>query len=168
MAEMAFWHLVIAGTLIVFMVYRYLQRQAALETYRDRIQMVREGLFDLALDERASLDFAQPVYREFESTLFYLLETAERLSMVYLAVILLRKDLKGSPFHESLLKQIPDAYTRDRAVELWRRINLYLHNYYCSMSIVYLFWTSGRARFQPAQSDPVTDRVPRYMGHITA
>ena len=168
MVETAFWHLVIAGTLIVLMVYRYFRRQAALETYRDRIQMVREGLFDLALDERASLDFTQPVYREFESTLFSLLETSERLSMVYLVVILIRKDLKGRPFHESLLKKIPDAYTRDRAVELWRRINFYLHNYFCSISIVYLFWTSGRARSQPAQPDPVTESVPRYMGHMTA
>ena len=167
MEETAFWNLLGAVVLIGLMIYRYFRKQAALDTYRDQIHMVREGWFDLALDSSSTLEFEQPVYREFESTLFDLLETSEHMSMVHLIVILLQKASKRRSLYESVRDQISDTYTCDQAAALWRRLCFYLHYYYCSSSIVYAGWAAFRALAQPAKPEPVPDMLPAaFIGRL--
>ena len=114
-----------------------------MDLFRDRVFQIREAWFDLAVDERSSLEFDSDLYRSMERVLCYVLRTAGFFSVASVAYFIIRKHFgnkaeAAETTIESAINRIDDTYTMQKCIEVKRRLSYATHNYLCARSIVYL------------------------------
>lgn len=150
--------LIFAVVVMVLVAGVVLTKRMHLDLFKDRMFRLREEWFDLALDERSSLEFDSRLYRSVEGTLCSMLRTADLYTALSVVSIMVRIRLERNrgqeatkPALQDELNQIEDAYTMRKALEIWRRLTFSLHNYLCARSMGYLIWAILMIIRQPAK-----------------
>ena len=127
-------------------------RRLGREIYKDRLFRLRERWFDLALDENSSLQFDSPMYIAMEGLLCGLLRSSKTLSVELIICFKVfelfrrgaRDDARPKYDIESDINQIDDAYTRAKAISIWRWVPYSMHSYLCGTSALYFLWDLAR------------------------
>ena len=144
--------LALPATLSVVFVLVLAVRRLGREIYKDRIFRLRERWFDLALDEKSTLQFDSRLYFVMEGLLCGLLRSSKTLSIELVLCLkafeLFRRDGKRNdePKYdiESEINQLDDPYTRSMALSIWRWVPYSIHSYLCGTSSLYLLWDIAR------------------------
>ena len=164
--------IVMVGAALILVASVVLSRMMHTDLFKDRVFQIREAWFDLALDERSSLEFNSPLYRTLEGVMCTMLRLAGFYSVFALIYIVVRSRLG----HESTttttlqdeLNQINDTYTMRESLEIWGRLTHSLHAYLCSRSLVYAIWTillqPAKEPTQPLLSDEIAGTGPFLRG----
>ena len=164
-------NIVMVGAVLILVASVVLYRMMHMDLFKDRVFQIREAWFDLALDERSSLQFDSPLYRSLEGVMCTMLRLAGFYSVIALIYIVVRSRLG----HESAtttvqddLNQINDTYTMRKSLEIWGRLTHSMHAYLCSRSLGYVIWTillqPAKEPTQPLLSDEIAGAGPLLRG----
>ena len=138
---------VIATTmaLMLLMSYSVLMRGLKLQSYKDRLSMVRERWFDLALDDKSSLEFDSPEYRSLADFVEDMMDFAAALSVLTIFWMWVTKKLgiqrRGGIETTMEWENIRDPYTRNEARRILWLLDWSLTSYLRSLSLGYVLWT---------------------------
>lgn len=159
--------IVVVGAALILVTSVVLSRMMHTDLFKDRVFQIREAWFDLALDERSSLEFDSRLYRSLERVMCTMLRLAGFYSVFALIYIVVRSRLGHESATTTLqdeLSQINDTYTMRESLEIWGRLTHSLHAYLCSRSLVYAIWTilvqPAKEPTQPLLSDEIAGAAP--------
>ena len=148
-------HTVVAATTTVgialLFVLCLLWRRLLVDIFRDRLFRLREQWFDLALDSESTIQFDSHLYRSVKHSLCTMLRNSRHVSFS-LAVLIrigeriqnIETDFDSTKWTTESINQIPDEYTRTRAVEIWTGIPTAIHRHMLRTSLVFALLTAIR------------------------
>lgn len=138
------------GVAFLFVIY-FLWRRLRLDIFRDHLFRLRERWFDLALDSDSTLQFDSPLYRSVEQSLCGMLQFAHRVSFSFVVLMRIGERIQNiesdvEPIERITrdVKQIPDEYTRTKAVDIWTGIPAAILNHMVLTSIVFFLLAAIR------------------------